>query len=50
MSGVAIHSMKDHLVHNQQIAFTSPTADDKGKIFGLITVSMNVTGPGDTAA
>ena len=50
ISPPTIYNMKDHVVHNQQIAFTSNEAEDKSKITAYLTVSINLSGPGDSAA
>ena len=50
ISAPTIYNMKEHLVHNQQLAFTNPLAEDKARISGYVTVSIQLTGPGDSAS
>ena len=42
VSASTIYGMKDHLVHNQLLAFTNPNAEDKSKISGYVRVSINL--------
>ena len=49
VAATKIYSRKDHVLHNQLIAFTNPEAENKAKITGLFSISMNITGEGDEA-
>lgn len=48
-SALSIYNMKDHVVHNQIIAFTNPDAEDCSKISSYVTVSINIVRGGDEA-
>ena len=50
ISPPTIYNMKDHVVHNQIVAFTNPEAEDKSKVCAYLTLSFNLSGPGDPAA
>ena len=40
ISTPTIYMMNNHTLHNQMLAFTNPTADDKAKISGYVMVSI----------
>ena len=49
ISSSTVYNLDKHVVHNQIIAMTNPKADDKNKISAFLIVSINLTGPGDSA-
>ena len=47
ISTTTIYNLEKHAVHSQLIAMNNPTAEDKGKTSAILTISANLSGPGD---
>ena len=47
VSATTIYNLDKHTVHNQTLSFTNPEAENKSKITGNISVSIQLTGPDD---
>jgi hypothetical protein len=50
ISTTTVYNLDNHVTHNTPLALTNPNADDKSKISGYLTLSINLSGPGDEAA
>ena len=47
ISTTTIYNLENHTVHNQMLSFTNPEAENKTKITGNISVSIQLIGPDD---
>lgn len=50
ISSTTIYNLDKHVAHNQPLALTNPSAEDKSMVTGYLTLSINLTGPGDESA